>query len=132
MLPQFVRDRLRMRDVRLYIRDLLTEYAKLQKFKPQISPTARCMDWQRMLQEFVWPHYKEASAFILFTSVLVFPMFPPARIAREGSACPASAADDAFQHHPRQSGAARGGVWCCRLLLLSQIASEQAARSLRV
>lgn len=81
MLPQFVRDRLRMRDVRLYIRDLLTEYAKLQKFTPQISPTARCMDWQRMLQEFVWPHYKEASA--PFTSVLVFPMFRPARITRE-------------------------------------------------
>jgi len=56
---QFVRDRLRLRDVRLYIRDLLGEYAKLQKFTPQIAPLARCMDWQRMLHEFAWPHYSQ-------------------------------------------------------------------------
>jgi len=50
---------MRMRDVRLYIKDLLTEYAKLQKFQPQPSHKARCMDWQRMLQEFAWPHYSK-------------------------------------------------------------------------
>ena len=57
-----MRDRLRIRDVRLYIRDLLTEYAKLQKFKPKPNPLARCLDWERLLMEFEWPHYKEASA----------------------------------------------------------------------
>ena len=59
---QFMRDRLRIRDVRLYIRDLLKEYASLQKFKPKPNPLARCLDWERMLMEFEWPHYKEASA----------------------------------------------------------------------
>jgi Glycosyl transferase family 90 len=59
---QFMRDRLRIRDVRLYIRDLLSEYASLQKFKPKPNPLARCLDWERMLMEFEWPHYKEVSA----------------------------------------------------------------------
>lgn len=59
---QFMRDRLRIRDVRLYIRDLLAEYASLQKFKPKPNPLARCLDWERMLMEFEWPHYKEVSA----------------------------------------------------------------------
>jgi hypothetical protein len=57
--PQFVRDRLRIRDVRLYVKDLLLEYHRLQQFEPRVSPRARCMDWARMLQEFEWPHYKE-------------------------------------------------------------------------
>jgi len=48
-----------LRDVRLYIKDLLGEYAKLQMYKPQIAPLARCMDWQRMLHEFAWPHYSQ-------------------------------------------------------------------------
>ena len=57
--PQFVRDRLRIRDVRLYVKDLLLEYHRLQQFEPRVSPRARCIDWARMLQEFEWPHYKE-------------------------------------------------------------------------
>ena len=58
---QFMRDRLRIRDVQLYIRDLLTEYAKLQRFTPVQSAHARCMDWRRLLLEFEWPHYSEVS-----------------------------------------------------------------------
>jgi Glycosyl transferase family 90 len=61
VLVQFMRDRLRIRDVRLYIRDLLKEYASLQKFKPKPTPLARCMDWERLLMEFEWPHFKEVS-----------------------------------------------------------------------
>ncbi len=60
---QFVRDRLRIRDVRLYVRDLLIEYSRLQKFQPKITKRARCIDWERMLMEFEWPHYKEVSHF---------------------------------------------------------------------
>lgn len=56
-----MRDRLRIRDVQLYIRDLLTEYAKLQRFTPVQSAHARCMDWRRLLLEFEWPHYSEVS-----------------------------------------------------------------------
>lgn len=61
VLPQFMRDRLRIRDVQLYIRDLLIEYAKLQRFTPVQSHHARCMDWERLLLEFEWPHYTEVS-----------------------------------------------------------------------
>ena len=63
---QFVRDRLRMADVRLYARDLLTEYAKLQRFKPEVAPYARCLDWARMLQEFDFPHHKDVRVCQLF------------------------------------------------------------------
>lgn len=35
---QFVKRHVRMRDVRLYIRDVLREYAALQKFKPKPGP----------------------------------------------------------------------------------------------
>ena len=59
---QFVRDRLRIRDVRLYVKDLLLEYHRLQQFTPRVSPRARCIDWARMLQEFEWPHYKEVGS----------------------------------------------------------------------
>jgi hypothetical protein len=51
-----------MHDLRLYVRDLLTEYAKLQRFDVKPSHHARCMDWDRMLAEFEWPHYSKASA----------------------------------------------------------------------
>lgn len=33
----------------------------MQKFKPAPAPLARCIDWERMLMEFEWPHYKEVS-----------------------------------------------------------------------
>jgi hypothetical protein len=56
-----MRNRLRIRDVQLYIRDLLTEYAKLQRFTPVQSAHARCMDWRRLLLEFEWPHYSEVN-----------------------------------------------------------------------
>lgn len=59
-----MRDRLRIRDVQLYIRDLLVEYSKLQRFAPVQSQHARCMDWQRLLLEFEWPHYTDVSILI--------------------------------------------------------------------
>jgi Glycosyl transferase family 90 len=55
-LPQFLADHLRMEDVRLYLRDLLREYAALQTFQPFRSEEARCMNWDRMLAEFGAPH----------------------------------------------------------------------------
>lgn len=58
---QFLRDHLRTTDVRLYVRDMLTEYARLLRFSPQRTPHAECMDWRRMLAEFAWPHFKEVS-----------------------------------------------------------------------
>jgi hypothetical protein len=45
-----------MEDVRLYLRDLLREYAALQTFQPFRSEEARCMNWGRMLAEFGAPH----------------------------------------------------------------------------
>ena len=48
-----------MHDLRLYVRDLLTEYAALQRFEVKPSYHARCMDWGRMLAEFEWPHYSK-------------------------------------------------------------------------
>jgi hypothetical protein len=48
-----------MHDLRLYVRDQLTEYAKLQRFEVKPSYHARCMDWERMLAEFEWPHYSK-------------------------------------------------------------------------
>ena len=60
--PQFARDRLRMHDLRLYVRDLLTEYAQLQRFDVKPSYHARCIDWERMLTEFEWPHYSKVTS----------------------------------------------------------------------
>ena len=42
--------------MRLYTRDLLLEYAPLQRFTPFRSEGARCMNWARMLAEFGFPH----------------------------------------------------------------------------
>ena len=42
--------------MRLYLRDLLREYAALQTFQPFRSEEARCMNWDRMLAEFSAPH----------------------------------------------------------------------------
>lgn len=66
---QFVRDRLRIRDVRLYVKDLLLEYHRLQKFSPVVSKRARCIDWERMLEEFQWPHYNEVTIHSVFVYV---------------------------------------------------------------
>ena len=52
---QFLAAHLRLEDVRLYGRDLLVEYAALQRFTPFRSEGARCMNWARMLQEFGFP-----------------------------------------------------------------------------
>jgi hypothetical protein len=48
-----------MHDLRLYVKDLLTEYAQLQRFDVKPSYHARCIDWARMLTEFEWPHYSK-------------------------------------------------------------------------
>ena len=47
---------MRLEDVRLYLRDMLREYAALQTFQPFRSEEARCMNWDRMLAEFSAPH----------------------------------------------------------------------------
>jgi hypothetical protein len=56
LTPQFLADHVRLEDVRLYLRDLLREYAALQTFQPFRSEEARCMNWDRMLAEFSAPH----------------------------------------------------------------------------
>lgn len=53
---QFLADHVRLEDMRLYLRDLLREYAALQTFQPFRSEEARCMNWDRMLAEFSAPH----------------------------------------------------------------------------
>lgn len=50
-----------MHDLRLYIKDLLMEYAQLQRFDVKPSYHARCIDWERMLTEFEWPHYSKVT-----------------------------------------------------------------------
>lgn len=57
--PQFVRDHLRMTDVRLYIRDLLREYAALQAFVPVKKPNSVCYTGQLLLEQFGRPHARD-------------------------------------------------------------------------
>jgi hypothetical protein len=45
-----------MTDVRLYIKDLLVHYARLQRFRPYRSEHSKCMNWKRMLEEFGVPY----------------------------------------------------------------------------
>mmetsp|Transcript_524 Transcript_524/g.1576 ORF Transcript_524/g.1576 Transcript_524/m.1576 type:complete len:1117 (-) Transcript_524:961-4311(-) len=56
---QFLWDHVRMEDVRVYWRDLLQQYSKLQTFQPFKSEGARCMNWGRMLVEFGFPFDSE-------------------------------------------------------------------------
>jgi hypothetical protein len=85
-----------MHDLRLYVKDLLTEYAQLQRFDVKPSYHARCIDWERMLTEFEWPHYSKvrpraqtlrASAARLNTGIS-----PPVPCAVGGTLPPAEAA----------------------------------------
>lgn len=57
---QFVRDHVRMHDVRLYIRDLLREYAALQKFKPKKHTNSICYTGRLLLEQFGKPHVRDA------------------------------------------------------------------------
>lgn len=45
-----------MKDVRLYIRDALRQYAALQVFKPQTSLNAVCYTGDLLLEQFGFPH----------------------------------------------------------------------------
>lgn len=55
LVPQFLKEHLRLEDVRLYTLDLMVEYSALQRFTPFRSEGARCMNWARMLAEFGFP-----------------------------------------------------------------------------
>jgi hypothetical protein len=62
-----------MHDLRLYIKDLLTEYAQLQRFDVKLSYHARCIDWERMLTEFEWPHYSKVTSVACLVTPSTFP-----------------------------------------------------------
>lgn len=53
---QFVRDHIRMDDVRLYIRDALKEYASLQSGDVQPTWNADCYTGELLLEQFGFPH----------------------------------------------------------------------------
>ena len=53
---QFLAEHLRMRDVRMYIRDALSQYASLQAFTPQPSWNAECYTGQMLLEQFGFPY----------------------------------------------------------------------------
>ena len=54
---QFIEDHVQMEDVRLYIKDLITEYASLQS-KSQVKPSwnAVCYTGQLVLDQFAFPY----------------------------------------------------------------------------
>lgn len=49
-------DHVRMEDVRLYIRDVLKEYAALQTFKPQPAWESVCYTGELLLEQFGFPY----------------------------------------------------------------------------
>ena len=53
---QFLSEHLRMKDVRMYVRDALRQYASLQSFTPQASWNAECYTGDRLLEEFGFPY----------------------------------------------------------------------------
>jgi len=53
---QFMNDHVRMEDVRLYIRDVLKEYAALQTFKAQPSWNSVCYTGEHLLEQFGYPY----------------------------------------------------------------------------
>ena len=55
MRVQFLTEHLRMRDVRMYVRDALRQYASLQSFTPQASWNAECYTGQMLLAQFGFP-----------------------------------------------------------------------------
>jgi hypothetical protein len=68
---QFLADHVRLEDVRLYLRDLLREYAALQTFQPFRSEEARCVNWDRMLAEFSAPHRRPSYVRLFSCSCLL-------------------------------------------------------------
>ena len=52
---QFLADHVQMDDVRLYIRDALKEYARLQTFAPRPSWNAVCYTGRFLLEQFGFP-----------------------------------------------------------------------------
>ena len=56
VVAQFLKEHLRLEDVRLYTRAIMLEYSALQRFTPFRSEGAHCMNWARMLAEFGFPH----------------------------------------------------------------------------
>ena len=61
---QFLAEHVQMDDVRLYIRDALKEYARLQTFAPRPSWNALCYTGRQLLEQFGFPYPadREASA----------------------------------------------------------------------
>lgn len=57
---QFVRDHVRMADVRLYVRDLLREYAALQTFVPRRRQNSVCYTGRVLLEQFGSHHVRDA------------------------------------------------------------------------
>lgn len=57
---QFMRDHVRTRDARLYIRDLLVAYAAMQRFKPKVQPGAVQYTGAKLLQECQHPYKADA------------------------------------------------------------------------
>ncbi|CAL5226901.1 g9774 [Coccomyxa viridis] len=53
---QFLAEHLRMRDVRMYVRDALSQYASLQIFTPQSSWNAECYTGEMLLEQFGFPY----------------------------------------------------------------------------
>ena len=53
---QFMTDHVRMEDVRLYIRDVLREYAALQTFRPKPTWDSVCYTGELLLQQFGFPY----------------------------------------------------------------------------
>lgn len=49
-------DHVRMEDVRLYIRDVLKEYAAMQTFKPEPTWDSACYTGEMLLQQFGFPY----------------------------------------------------------------------------
>jgi hypothetical protein len=45
-----------MRDIRMYIRDVLSQYASLQSFKPQPSWNSECYTGEMLLEQFGFPY----------------------------------------------------------------------------
>jgi protein glucosyltransferase len=53
---QFLAEHVQMADVRLYIRDALRAYARLQRFLPRPSWNAECYTGEKLLEQFGFPH----------------------------------------------------------------------------
>lgn len=59
---QFLAEHVQMDDVRLYIRDALKEYARLQTFAPRPSWNAVCYTGRQLLEQFGFPYPADREA----------------------------------------------------------------------